>query len=303
MSGDRNPIPFKLNDQPSSERDEQPSFDDIGVKPVGHVVSSRGVELVAIEGKHDKSVSHDMTSVGWVFHTYVTPPKATLRIDAGAENPMPRFYFLPPNTPIQWRSSPSVNTACLFGQDFVRELLEAEPDLAFTSLDCVVTKESSRLAYLAQQVLRETLSPGFGAGLLAESIALQIALEIVRCDRRHRPDEAPLRGGLAPWQMRRLESYVREHLSDDLSLQSLAELLGMSTRHLSRVVKQDKGISVHRWVAELRFAEAQRLLAENDLSLQEISQRTAFKSAAAFSVAFRAAAGLSPSEYRRLACK
>jgi AraC family transcriptional regulator len=150
-------------------------------------------------------------------------------------------------------------------------------------------------------MLRETLSPGFGGALLAEAMAMNAALEITRYDGVRRCDDPlSMRGGLAPWQMRRLEAYVREHLADEVTLTELADLLGMSVRHLSRVVKQAKGRSVHCWVADLRIAEAQRLLTETNFPLHEIARRVAFRSAGSFSTAFRAASGFAPSDFRRL---
>ena len=156
---------------------------------------------------------------------------------------------------------------------------------------------------IGQEMLREALSPGFGGALLAEAMAMNAALEIIRYDGARRCDEALLGGGLAPWQMRRLEDYVRARLADDLTLTGLADLLDISVRHLSRVVKQAKGVSVHRWVGALRMAEAQRLLSESNLPLHEIARCVAFRGAGSFSTAFRAASGLSPSDFRRLTRK
>jgi transcriptional regulator GlxA family with amidase domain len=76
--------------------------------------------------------------------------------------------------------------------------------------------------------------------------------------------------------------------------------LGISVRQLSRAVRQEKGVSVHRWIANRRLSEARHLLVETDLSVQEIAQRTAFHSATAFTAAFRAASDFSPVEFRRL---
>ena len=69
--------------------------------------------------------------------------------------------------------------------------------------------------------------------------------------------------------MRRLESYVQANLSTDLTLDELALQLGISVRHLSRAVKQEKGVSVHRWVADCRLQEARRLLTETDASIRQ----------------------------------
>ena len=85
-----------------------------------------------------------------------------------------------------------------------------------------------------------------------------------------------------------------------LSLSELAALLDISVRHLSRAVRQAKGVSVHRWIVDRRLAEARRLLSETDLPIHEIALRCAFHSAAAFSAAFRSASGYAPGEFRRL---
>jgi AraC family transcriptional regulator len=105
--------------------------------------------------------------------------------------------------------------------------------------------------------------------------------EIVRYDGARRSDDEPRRGGLAPWQTRRLEYYIGVNLSGDLTLSGLAALIGVSVRHLSRVVRQTKGVSVHRWITDCRISEARRLLGETDLPIQEIARRVAFGSAEA----------------------
>jgi len=286
-------VPFQLEDEPE--------FEDIGVRPLGYLASSRGAELAAVEGNHTEAESHQMTSVGWVLHTFITPPQGTIRLDGGRPIPLSRTMFLPPGFSLEWRSAPCLAAVCNLSAEFMASLLEAEPHLRLDAIDRVVAGGPERLFDLGQRAFREALSPGLGATLLTEAMALELVLEIVRYDDAPKAQEGQLRGGLAPWQMRRLEAYVHEHLSGDLSLQSLSALLNMSVRHLSRVIKREKGVSVHQWIADLRLAETQRLLAETDQPLHEIAQRAAFKSAAAFSTAFRAACGFSPSEYRRLA--
>ena len=129
---------------------------------------------------------------------------------------------------------------------------------------------------------------------------MAVALEIARLDGLRGADDEPRRGRLAPWQIRRLEAYIRDHLSDRLSLNDLAKLLEISVQRLSQAIKVTQGVSLYRWIAERRIAEARRLLIETDLSVDEVGRRCAFRSAAAFSTAFRAGAGCAPSAFRRV---
>jgi len=290
---------------PPGRLDAELAYDDFGIRFPGHIASPRGVEVFAVDGHRFNCVPCHMTTTDWFFHrttTVIPGETAVLSLDSGPTQAIPCFSFFPPDLPTLWEMKPFYSTICRFGGDFLSSLTEAEPDIRFDASDWLLGKESARLIDLANQMFREAMRPGFGATLFADAVGIEVAVELVRYKERRAPKEGQFRIGLAPWQMRRLESYVHGHLSSDLSLQTLSDLLGIGTRHLSRVVRRDKGVSVHRWVADLRIAEARRLLAETSLPLQEIARRVAFNSAAAFSTAFRTACGLSPSQYRQIAC-
>ena len=228
-------------------------------------------------------------------------PVCLVSVDQRPYERLGPLSFFAPGVPTVNKGIFATGVTCIFNAPFMNHLVEIERDLHFGKIDALAAIDSHRLTYLGQEMLREALSPGFGGALRAQAMGMEAVLEITRCDGALRSEEPAARSGLAPWQMRRLDAYVREHLANDVTLTDLADLLGMSVRHLSRVVKHAKGRSVHCWVADLRMAEAQRLLTETKLPLHEIAQRVAFRGAGAFSTAFRAASGFTPSDYRRLA--
>ena len=55
----------------------------------------------------------------------------------------------------------------------------------------------------------------------------------------------------------------------------------------------------HRWLNQLRVAEAKKLLADPTVPIVQIALAVGFQTQSAFAVAFGKAAGLSPSAYRR----
>ena len=189
---------------------------------------------------------------------------------------------------------------CALGSRFLAALSETESRLRLEGIDLLHSIESKRLMYFGQAAFREAIEPGFCSSVFAESTATAIVLELARCYGAHRLDNGPRRGGLAPWQMRRLDDYIRAHLSEDLTLFELAMLLGISVRQLSRAVRQERGVSLHRWITSYRLTETRRLLNETNLPVNEIARRSGFRSAAAFSTAFRAATGFAPVEFRRI---
>ncbi|HEY7551105.1 MAG TPA: AraC family transcriptional regulator [Hyphomicrobiaceae bacterium] len=109
----------------------------------------------------------------------------------------------------------------------------------------------------------------------------------------------PARGGLAAWQQRLVSSYIEEHLSEHMSLASLARLVRLSPYHFSRAFKQSFGMPPHRYHTYRRIERAKVLLERHALSVTDIGLRLGFNEASSFTTTFRKVTGLTPSRYHR----
>ena len=98
----------------------------------------------------------------------------------------------------------------------------------------------------------------------------------------------------------RIEEYLRDSLSSQISLDELARLVNYSPYHVIRLFRQATGSTPMAFLLSLRIQKAQRLLRETDLTISAISQECGFESPSYFSAAFRRETGYSPSAYRRL---
>jgi len=107
------------------------------------------------------------------------------------------------------------------------------------------------------------------------------------------------RGGLAPWQRRRAEELLLNHLDGDLRLDRLARECGLSSGHFARAFKNTFGVSAHRWVVDRRIDRAKALMLHSGLSLVDIAAHTGFSSQSTFSRAFHQRVGHSPGNWRR----
>lgn len=96
-----------------------------------------------------------------------------------------------------------------------------------------------------------------------------------------------------------IERLVRADLANVPTLPELAARVGTHEKRLSRVFREQTGRTVFEFAREARLAEAQRLLAESALSVEEVALAVGFSSAANFSTAFRERFGRTPTAFRQ----
>ena len=93
---------------------------------------------------------------------------------------------------------------------------------------------------------------------------------------------------------------IRESLENDLTIQQIAEELGVSYSNFRKLFKELTGISPALYQQDLRLQRAKELLATTNLSVKEIAYRLCFESPDYFSSKFKIKTGKKPSEFRNL---
>lgn len=152
------------------------------------------------------------------------------------------------------------------------------------------------LAHLLAAAMAE---PGSASSLFTEHITLAFHEHIVRHYGNAPPASTPVRGGLAPWQLRRAHDFIQEHLNTDISISALASESGVSVSHFARAFKQTVGMAPHQWLLKKRVERAKVMLENNKLSLAEIALACGFVDQSHFSRVFSRSEGYSPGKWRR----
>lgn len=131
-----------------------------------------------------------------------------------------------------------------------------------------------------------------------ETLAILLAFEVGRL-RGQINEPKPLQGGLPQWQVKIVVDYLDSHLADKTSISELSALLQLSRFHFIRAFKKTVGMPPHQFILHRRIERARELLANRDLTVGEIADRTGFSGTAQLTRAFRQIAGTTPTAFRR----
>lgn len=99
--------------------------------------------------------------------------------------------------------------------------------------------------------------------------------------------------------IRKVIIYIRDNYRHRLTLEGIAEYVGLSKYYLSRIFSAAMGLSLSAYIRNVRLDVAANLLKSSELSVKEISYKTGFKNANYFTDAFKKKFMVSPREYRK----
>ena len=147
---------------------------------------------------------------------------------------------------------------------------------------------------------RAEMVAGFPSGrLFMDSVEQAMAVTLVEGHAvRHRPVQI-YRGGLGSARLRRIRELVHAKMGDDLSLDEMAESIGLSTAHFARMFRKSTGETPHQFVLRQRVERAKAMLRVPDARVLDVAVACGFTTQQHFAQVFRDVCGVSPTQYRQ----
>jgi AraC family transcriptional regulator len=108
-----------------------------------------------------------------------------------------------------------------------------------------------------------------------------------------------IRGGLAPWQIRQVTTYIESHLDTTIRTKDLAALVRLSSFHFCRAFRESFDDSPHGYLMRRRVERAQGLMLTTSAPLGQIAAECGLADQAHFNKLFRRFVGDSPGAWRR----
>lgn len=148
----------------------------------------------------------------------------------------------------------------------------------------------SRVRSLFETLARTGREGGYGAALLARAQFLELMVEVNRvCRGGHQVQAAA-----GDSKVVALLQYLNLHLTEELSIDQLAQRFYISKYHMMRRFRQETGYSVHGYLTEKRLLLAQRLLAQGTPP-SEAGLQAGYQDYSTFSRAYKKHFGHGPS--------
>lgn len=184
-------------------------------------------------------------------------------------------------------------------------LAEVLPPTSANAPEAPLEKLQNALADLLSAVNGAFLEqPDEAEWLVSRAVALlrpQSAVELAHLTplgARSSVQSAP-RGGLAPWQIRKVASHVETHLDAKIATADLAGLVKLSVFHFCRAFRASLDASPHNYVMRRRIERAQGMMLQTPLSLAQIAVECGLADQAHLNKSFRRFVGESPGAWRR----
>lgn len=166
-------------------------------------------------------------------------------------------------------------------------------------LYCVYGTPDPTLHHLTQSILPHLDRPEKFSQLFMDSFTLMVCSHLVGLYAEPNGSISQFKGGLAPWQKRRVMELFQQHMDGEIKLATLAGECGLSVSHFARSFRRSFGTSPHRYLILQRLEIAKALLSETSSQLVEIAAHTGFADQSALTRTFASVIGISPAKWRR----
>jgi AraC family transcriptional regulator len=144
------------------------------------------------------------------------------------------------------------------------------------------------------------LNEGSPAGrLYGDTLGTALALHLLHRYAVHRHTPGTYRGGLPGFRLKRVLDFIGDNLAEELSLQQLADVAGMSPHYFAELFKQSTGSPPHQYVLFQRIERAKEKLSGSGRgNVTEVGLEVGFQNPSHFARIFHKFVGISPSRFQ-----
>ena len=153
------------------------------------------------------------------------------------------------------------------------------------------------------KILQEADSKSIFSQTLIKNSLLSIICSLARISGADIVNESHPNCAYDNMNIERAKQYIDDNKNLFLTCQDVAQYCHFNVKYLSRVFKEKTGITLLKYIHLVKTKEAEKLLLDSSLSLEQISQMLGFANEYYFNSFFKRQSGMSPGTYRKLTQK
>ena len=153
-------------------------------------------------------------------------------------------------------------------------------------------RERENVLGLVRRLEEELASEELGKDILSRGVLLRLLVELYRMGRR---EELASVQPLFPRDERvvKMLRYMDEHISEEITVEVLAERFFLSRYHMMRLFRENTGLTIHAYLTDRRLMCAKDLIGQG-ASATEACYKAGFNSYCTFCRAYNKRFGMSP---------
>jgi AraC family transcriptional regulator len=223
----------------------------------------------------------------------VNRPTPRLRYDVG------HATFVPAEMPI-WGYSDNIKVTrdlrLHFDLDTLPTVLGEDLNYSKATVPILMLYDE-RVTHCASLLAEECISSLPENRMYGESLTMALMAALFAS---HEASNRAVNSGLARWQLRRVLEFLEAHVTEDIGLDELAQLVGLSESQFARAFKVSTGLPPYQWCLRNRVKRAQEMLLNGSDSLADIAIQNGFADQSHFTKTFRRVTGKTPANWKRV---
>ena len=198
----------------------------------------------------------------------------------------------------RWDVTPGYTLALSLKPEIISRLF---PDNSDFDPATIIGLTDTKLQWLAFELLEEARNGAAGGTVYVESLSCTLIARLAQYKRNCGTPDHSL-GSLSPSRRRLIRDFIEAHLGENVSITTLASVVGLTPSHFSTRFAASFGQPPHRYILQRRIEKAVVLLKKSSTPVVVIATDLGFASQSHFTQVLRRHVGMTPSEVRRKAC-
>ncbi|MBE1300487.1 MAG: helix-turn-helix domain-containing protein [Alteromonadaceae bacterium] len=149
----------------------------------------------------------------------------------------------------------------------------------------------------AAAMLKDALHSTLGSDVMFESFARIFLTKLIQKYGVELEQELAFSKGFTSAHYKRVLEYIEQSYAQDISIESMAAVAGLSTAHFSRLFKKTIGSSPHQFLMSYRIETAKKMLSEHKRTMIDIALSCGFADQAHFSRVFKQFQQVTPKKW------